>query len=93
MEMRLSLSKYIVYPFILINLLLLFFTEKNILTWYLYISAAALLPLMQIVILTKEREKTRFYSINIIILYAVSIFFIFALLASIFLKDVLIILN
>lgn len=87
------MSKYIVYPLILINLFLLFFTEKNIFTWYLYTSVAALLPMIQIVILTKKREKRWFYSMNIIFLYVVSIFFIFVIFASILLKDLFIILN
>jgi len=79
----------IVNIIIIINFYLLLFTKKNMYTWYLYNLIAAILPIIQVVVLTKKEKKTWFYSLNIIALYVISIFFFFITFVSIFLKDVL----
>ncbi len=61
---------------LIINFYLLLFTKKNIYTWYLYHFIGVILPLIQVIILTKKRKKSRFYSISVIVLYIISISFI-----------------
>ncbi|SCL82635.1 hypothetical protein PP176A_0301 [Sporanaerobacter sp. PP17-6a] len=73
----------------ILNIYLLFYTRKNIYTWYLYHWIGGILPLIQIVILTKKkRESTKFYLLRVIILYTISIFFFSVALIWILMKDI-----
>ena len=73
----------------ILNIYLLFYTRKNIYTWYLYPWIGGILPLIQIVILTKKkRESTKFYLLRVIILYTISIFFFSVALIWILMKDI-----
>ena len=71
----------------ILNIYLLFYTRKNIYTWYLYHWIGGILPLIQIVT-KKKRESTKFYLLRVIILYTISIFFFSVALIWILMKDI-----
>lgn len=66
---------------LILNFSLLFFTPLNKYTLSIYLFVGVILPLVQIIVLTERKKKyTRFYAINIAILYVMSFcFFIIAL--------------
>ncbi len=74
----------------ILNFYLLFYTQKNMYTWYLYHFLGGILPIVEIIILwRKKRKPTKFHLISTIILYTISIFFFSITLIWLLFKDII----
>lgn len=72
-----------------LNFFLLFYTRKNIYTWYLYHFLGGILPIVEIIIITKSKIKsTKLYIIILIILCTISIIFFSTFLILVSMKDI-----
>lgn len=79
----------VIITMMVLNFYLLFYTRKNIYTWYLYHFLGGILPIIEIILLSKKKTKsTKLYTISVIILFIISIIFFSTFLMWVSMKDI-----